>query len=322
MEKRTGSPNIGMPAADQAGVQVSASVTPGVQWSPAQRPGNSGPVRRRRRCRSSIARSCVVSTNGAPAARRIGGLAMVSSSAPPHLGAPSKRHGEGAGTSAAPTGDHPVPWRGERTSSPRRDQPMLTQEDHPADADRRGPLARGVGPRPGLPLVPSGQSAPESTFMLTAYFAESGTDATSEVVTLAAYVSPVERWTRFTVEWVAVLRDPRFAVGEFKTGDWYGKYGEFHKFRDPKRLVNWRRLWAMLTRLIDKRVRFGVSVSIPVRQHEALTKRRLAAKSAFRDAYVLAMQACLEAIQQSEERRGERVACVFDDGHKHKGLAE
>jgi hypothetical protein len=158
--------------------------------------------------------------------------------------------------------------------------------------------------------------------MLTAYFDESGTDATSEVVTLAAYVSPVERWTRFTVEWVAVLRDPRFAVGEFKTADWYGKYGEFHKFRDPKRLVNWRRLWAMLTRLIDKRVRFGVSVSIPVRQHEALTKPRLPAKSAFRDAYVLAMQACLEAIQQSEERRGERVACVFDDGHKHKGLAE
>jgi hypothetical protein len=158
--------------------------------------------------------------------------------------------------------------------------------------------------------------------MLTAYFDESGTDATSEIATLAAYVSPDERWARFTAEWFAVLHDPRFAIGEFKTADWYGKYDEFEKFRDPKRRTHWQRLWAMLTRVIDNRVRFGVSVSVPVREHAALTKPRLPARSALRDPYNWAMQACLEAIEQTEERRGEMVACVFDDGHKHRGLAE
>jgi hypothetical protein len=158
--------------------------------------------------------------------------------------------------------------------------------------------------------------------VLTAYFDESGTDATSEVMTLAAYASPEERWQRFSAEWSAVLREPRFAVGEFKTADWYGRYNEFRKFRETKRRQDWQRLWAMLTAIIDKRVRFGVSVSVPVRQHAALTVSRVPGGSTLRDAYTWAMHACLEAIEQAPERRGETVACVFDDGHKHKGLAE
>jgi hypothetical protein len=156
--------------------------------------------------------------------------------------------------------------------------------------------------------------------VLKAYFDESGTDAGSEVVTLAGYVSPEERWERLAIEWSAVLRNPRFAIGEFKTADWYGRYGEFRKFRDPRKQRDWQRLWIALTGVIGKRVRFGVTVSIPARQHATLTESRLPERSVMRDPYWWGLQACLEAIVLAPERKGEKVKCILDDGHKHKGL--
>jgi hypothetical protein len=150
---------------------------------------------------------------------------------------------------------------------------------------------------------------------LRAYLDESGTHAGSPIVTLAGYVSTEDRWQRFTAEWSAILH--RFGANEFKTADWFSKKGEFNGWSDEIRY----RLWHALARVIDKRVRFAVSVSVPVRDHERLTKPKLRKDSAFTDAYCFGMQACVEIITTETRRRRERVEFVFDGGHHRQGLS-
>jgi len=134
-------------------------------------------------------------------------------------------------------------------------------------------------------------------------------------MTLAGYVSAEDRWARFSKEWASILQ--KFNLREFKTADWYNAEGEFRDWPSEKRY----RLFHALARVLDNRVRFAVSVSVPVLEHDRLAKPKVPAGSPFEDTYVFGMQACVEIIVTAPLRRRERVEFVFDEGHRRQGRA-
>src|SRR5262249_30144155 len=139
--------------------------------------------------------------------------------------------------------------------------------------------------------------------------------------TMACWVAERRPWKMFSREWRRVLNGPP-RVREAHAKDMQARQGEFKGWTVPQ--IEALRL--QLCRVIDRHVRFGVSVSVNRAEYEAivipkLPKRDEHAFGVWRDPYAWLMVAVMAFVMR-QLKAGERVAFTFDRGHEGQGSAE
>jgi hypothetical protein len=145
--------------------------------------------------------------------------------------------------------------------------------------------------------------------VLKGYFDESGTQPSKPVVTVAGVLFTPANLRRLSRWWRRHVRSAH--IKEFKAAACTEGTGEFANWSENDRHA----LRLELARKIDTLATFAVAVTVIKRDFNDIIVPLVGFGSDFGDPYLWAMRTCLEDIAASEHRRGQRVACVFDEGY-------
>ncbi len=154
--------------------------------------------------------------------------------------------------------------------------------------------------------------------MIQAVFDESGTDAEAPYVTVAGYISTVQRWERFSAEWRETLR--AFGLTRFHMVDFAQRVREFASW-DEKRRV---RVFNRFARLIDKHVRFGIGFAVVKADFERIVLPYISEQHPLHEPYIWIIKCLVETLARAQSRgRIPRrpVALILDKGCHSAALA-
>lgn len=150
----------------------------------------------------------------------------------------------------------------------------------------------------------------------TGYFDASGHPDQHEVLTVAGFVSSVKKWTRFDIEWNAVLKSE--GIKFFHTTDYASSNGEFSgwKGQTDRRRAFQGKLWNCIRRNTNKACRTTILIR-DYQQVNAVFKleERLGLP------YAMCAASCLySATQWAKKKKSEKTMLYyFEDGDKDKG---
>ena len=151
---------------------------------------------------------------------------------------------------------------------------------------------------------------------LQGYFDESGTHAGSPAIAVAGYISTVEQWSQFTVEWKEALGEfgmPDSAA--FHMTDFVNRKKHFKGWTEGER----RARLARLIQIINRHVIASVAIAVPGAAYAAVMSDK--AKRVTGGAYGLATFACMmdAATLLEPSFPSVRIAYAFESGAKGIG---
>jgi hypothetical protein len=156
--------------------------------------------------------------------------------------------------------------------------------------------------------------------MLYSYGDESGTHDGSPVMSLALAISSEFHWRKFEEEWRELVLLPN-DIDVFHMQEFACRANSFYGCADDL----WRRTLEHVIHILERRVQFRIAVGVDVL---ALSATKVAAQSESRRARVLTpyTQCVVEAlawgaIMLDDYKIPDRIAYVFESGHKHWGEA-
>lgn len=153
--------------------------------------------------------------------------------------------------------------------------------------------------------------------MLTAYFDESGSPDDSVAVVVAGYISTVDQWIRFDMDWKQILA--RYGIKCFHMKDFVHSRGEFESWKGKEEQRKW--FLQSLIGITRVRVLHSFAESVLIHEWEQVNKKYMLAES-WLTPYALCGRSCTASVNKwmnQSPRKAQPVHFVFDDGAKHKG---
>ncbi len=156
--------------------------------------------------------------------------------------------------------------------------------------------------------------------MLTAYLDESGKDGRTPVFAVGGYVSSVEDWNNFQIEWEDFRT--KNGIEAFHSTDLINGYGEFENWK-PKRREHALRI---ADRIIRKNVLFGAVTLADIAECEKVLplKSRDGKRAKYSLEYALAGCQVVNLIVKWAKNSGytEPINFIFEDGMKGQGKGQ
>lgn len=151
----------------------------------------------------------------------------------------------------------------------------------------------------------------------TAYFDASGRKDQQKVMTVAGFVSTVKKWTRFDVEWNAILESEgikSFHMTEFASSK--GEFGIGWRGETDRRRIFIEKLVRCLKRNMNKAFR----ASLIIEDYNRVNKM-FALEETIGRPYAVCGTGCLYAVHLWAERKKveDKTLCYFEDGDQDKG---
>lgn len=149
--------------------------------------------------------------------------------------------------------------------------------------------------------------------VLAGYFDDSGTDATSKVITVAGWVAPVDRWVASCEDWRGALRDN--GLTHFRMSEFENLKGKFSTWQKDARYFD---LIKRLRGIIERTAMFGVGAAVMREDYDAITRDD---KAEIGNPFIVCARGCLELASIEIERRGYKGPwqAVFESGSKGAG---
>ena len=152
--------------------------------------------------------------------------------------------------------------------------------------------------------------------MFTAYFDGSGSPDEGKALAVAGYLSNVDQWSQFDLEWRKCLEDEN--VSSFHMRDFAHSLREFASWRndEPRR----KRFLQRLIRITKLRVRKSIGNAVILAAYD-----RVNAEYMFQEylgpPYALCGMGCMKDVYRwatKPKRQYKMPTCIFEDGDKHK----
>lgn len=152
-----------------------------------------------------------------------------------------------------------------------------------------------------------------------AYFDASGHPDQHEVLTVAGFVSRVEKWDRFDREWPKILRAED--VSSFHATDYASGQGEYAKFNgDPERRDRFQH---KLTECIKKNTNKAIRSTLILTAYREVDRVYKLRETIGPPYAVCAMQCLREAVEWARKKNCENtMICYFEKGDKDQGEFE
>lgn len=152
--------------------------------------------------------------------------------------------------------------------------------------------------------------------MFTIYFDASGSPDSTNILSVAGLIAPVEQWMRFERDWKAILGE--FGVSELHMKKFAHSAGEFSKWKGNEAIR--RRFLSRLIAEIKVRVRHSFVNSVCLADYYQLDKKYCISESV--KPLGLAAGACFLKVRNWADKwkiQQSAILYVFEDGDKHKG---
>jgi hypothetical protein len=151
----------------------------------------------------------------------------------------------------------------------------------------------------------------------TSYFDASGHPDQTTVLTVAGFVSNIEKWSRFDVEWNSILKSE--GITRFRMTDFVSSQGEFAAGwtgQTTRRRGFVERLAECLKRNVNKS--FRTTLILPDYQ---TANKNLQIKERLGRPYTLCCMTCVFCLRKWAKKKGaeEKLLYYFEDGDKGKG---
>ena len=151
--------------------------------------------------------------------------------------------------------------------------------------------------------------------MFSAYLDESGTQAASKVLVLAGYVSDIEQWARFAVEWQEMLSFN--GLDAFHAHSYRSGQSPYRRMNHSQRIDIGRRV----TGILSRRARTGIVSAVDIDSYRHWVVGDI--KKIFGTPYSFCMRLCMIHIMRwaNSMHVNSPVDYFFEAGAKHSGEA-
>jgi hypothetical protein len=150
----------------------------------------------------------------------------------------------------------------------------------------------------------------------TGYFDASGHPDQHEVMTVAGFVSSVKKWSRYDLEWTAILKSE--GITSFHTTEFVSSQGEFSEWKGQteRRRIFANKLWDCIKRNTNKACRTTLVLADYQKVNAVFQLQERLGQP-----YALCASSCLlSAVQWARRKKSEKATLYyFEDGDKDKG---